>query len=175
MNSTALRLPAFVVAAALCLGGCMMPMPQAAPASAVRPPVQVDLAKWASWMYPDLYVDKNVVAEGYYLVANMGAGDFHQGAPQVGFALSSVSFGYDQGYPKTFAEMDAYSKKMQNYAVISAYAPISMRDQLIGLKNGTRVRVSGVARQTGVYNTLFGKQYTGIVGLALFATSIEPY
>lgn len=174
MRNTTWHLGVLCALAALCLSGCMIPLPQAAPSPAAGPAVQVDLAKWSSGMYPDLYVDRNVIAEGYYTTVNMGQGDFHQGAPQVGFVISNVPLGYGQGAPKTFAEIDAYTKQVQSYVGISAYAPISMRDQLFNLKSGTKVRVRGVARQTGVINTLFVKQYTGIVGLALFANSIEP-
>lgn len=162
--------------AAVFLSGCGLPIQQATPIPpSDSPPVQVDLAKWSSGMYPDLYANKRVIAEGYYVRPNMGQGDYRQGAPQVAFVISSVPLGYGQSTPRTQAEMEVYSKQFQNYVGITAYAPLAMRDQLFNLQNGQRVRVRGVANQTGIVSTLWGKQYAGIVGLALVADSIEPY
>jgi hypothetical protein len=161
--------------AQMTLSGCVVPIQQGAPPPPSNgAPVQVDLAKWSSGMYPDLYANKRVIAEGYFLRPNMGQGDFHQGAPQIDFVIASVPLGYGDKPPTTYAEMAAYTKQVQNYVAISAYAPLAMRDQIFALKGSQRIRVYGYAQQTGVYNTLFGKQYTGVVGLALVADTIEP-
>ncbi len=158
--------------AGVALAGCV-PAMQAAPPVANGPPVQVDIAKWSSGMYPDLYADRRVVVEGYYIRTGFGA-EFHQGAPDIGFLVSTVRLGYGQNTPKTHAELEAYTQQFQNYAAISASAPMAMRDQLFNMKNGQRIRVQGVARRFGVYDTLLYRNYAGVVMMVLVADSIEP-
>ncbi len=159
------------VAAFLIIGGCMVTpfgpqfgtsMP--AISEAQKFDWDTDFKKYSSGLYTESYVGKFFVVDGYYREMPLIATAYTQGRNWIDVII----------VPPIGGTREEMMMQASNPRFISGTAPLSMRDQIIGLKQDQPIRVYGTVQQFG--GTGLGRvfnSYTISSSLALVVQKIE--